>query len=315
MKTQINTNHECPKAGSSELAPKPQENAFVSYSIQRLKDGIKPITIKGDTRILKQLATLANINKPEEIKFALTQLPLKDSTKAKIVNTYTSYLKWKNIPFKKPKYNKTSELPFIPTENELDILIASCGKRLSTFLLTLKITGARAGELNKLQWQDIDLQRKTIHIKPEKNSNARILPITNELINAFNNLQRKHNKVFSKNLSSTRYYYNLKRKTTANKLNNPRLLKIGFHTFRHWKGTTEYHKTKDIMHVKYVLGHKNIQSTMTYITLDKALYQMTTDEWTTTVTHNIQEEQTAIQTGFELVRSINETTALYKKRK
>jgi integrase len=43
---------------------------------------------------------------------------------------------------------------------------------------------------------------------------------------------------------------------------NPRLLKITFHTFRHWKAAIEYHKTKDILHVMKILGHKNIKNTL-----------------------------------------------------
>jgi len=38
-------------------------------------------------------------------------------------------------------------------------------------------------------------------------------------------------------------------------------MQIHFHTFRHWKATMEYHKTKAILHVMKVLGHKNINNT------------------------------------------------------
>ncbi|MDR0373564.1 MAG: tyrosine-type recombinase/integrase [Nitrososphaerota archaeon] len=54
------------------------------------------------------------------------------------------------------------------------------------------------------------------------------------------------------------------RKKIAQKLKNERILKIHFHTLRHWKATPEYHKTKDIIHVMKLLGHRNIQDTMLY---------------------------------------------------
>jgi len=38
-------------------------------------------------------------------------------------------------------------------------------------------------------------------------------------------------------------------------------MQIHFHTFRHWKATMEYYKTKAILHVMKVLGHKNINNT------------------------------------------------------
>jgi site-specific recombinase XerC len=45
----------------------------------------------------------------------------------------------------------------------------------------------------------------------------------------------------------------------------------------------EYHKTKDIMHVKEVLGHKSIQNTMIYINLEQTTFQEQNDEFTTRV--------------------------------
>jgi len=50
-----------------------------------------------------------------------------------------------------------------------------------------------------------------------------------------------------------------KRKELAICHGNSRLLQITFHTFRHWKATMEYYKTKDILYVMHLLGHKNIK--------------------------------------------------------
>jgi len=46
-----------------------------------------------------------------------------------------------------------------------------------------------------------------------------------------------------------------------------------FHTFRHLKGTWEYHKTKDILHVTQILGHKNIKNTLIYVQLAEDLFK------------------------------------------
>lgn len=66
---------------------------------------------------------------------------------------------------------------------------------------------------------------------------------------------------------------------------------------------------------KKILGHKTTRCTEIYINLDGALFLTKTDEWTSKVSHNIEEETELINSGFQLVRSINETTAIYKKRK
>lgn len=62
------------------------------------------------------------------------------------------------------------------------------------------------------------------------------------------------------------------RKKIAKKLANPRIGKIHFHLIRHWYGTTEYHKTQNIVHVSRKLGHKSILNTMIYINLEQAIY-------------------------------------------
>lgn len=62
----------------------------------------------------------------------------------------------------------------------------------------------------------------------------------------------------------------------AKDFNNPRWLRIPFTTFRHCKATIEYHKTKDILYVKQLLGHKSFSSTMIYIDIEKAIYRRTT---------------------------------------
>jgi len=72
---------------------------------------------------------------------------------------------------------------------------------------------------------------------------------------------------------STRSYLSLQgnfsqqRRRVAQKIQNPRLLQITFHTLRHWKATVEYHRTRDILYVKQLLGHKKIENTMLYTQL------------------------------------------------
>lgn len=53
----------------------------------------------------------------------------------------------------------------------------------------------------------------------------------------------------------------------AKKLNNPGLLAISPVSFRHWGATMLYHHTRDVLLVKKLLGHKNINSTMKYTQL------------------------------------------------
>lgn len=45
------------------------------------------------------------------------------------------------------------------------------------------------------------------------------------------------------------------------------MLKKSFYTFRHWKASIEYPRTKDILHMMQILGHWNIKNTLVYTQL------------------------------------------------
>lgn len=154
----------------------------------------------------------------------------------------------------------------------MDALIAGCGPKVSILLQLLKETGMRIGEALRLTWRDVDLERKVIILnEPEKNSNPRIFRISPRLMGMLNTLPKINERLFPTQYRALKANFEAQRKRLARKLNNPRLLRITFHTFRHWKATMEYHKTKDILHVKEMLGHKDIENTMLYIQVEKAL--------------------------------------------
>ena len=288
---------------------------IVNYSIHRKNQGRAEATIINEVRTLKLLAKQANILDPESVKEAIANANVANATKSKRVKTYSAFLKWKKIEWTPPFYKPVEHIPFIPTENELDILIAASGKRLSTTLQMLKETGMRISEAHMIKWTDINFEAKTISITPAKGSLPRILPLSNKVLDMLNNLPKNRETILPTSQSSFRSGFNKQRIRTSLKLQNNRLMKISFHTFRHFKGTIEYHKTKDIMHVKYILGHRDIKTTLIYINIEQATFLNQTNDWTSKVSHTIEEETTLINTGFELVRSINETTAIYKKRK
>jgi site-specific recombinase XerC len=129
-----------------------------------------------------------------------------------------------------------------------------------------------------------------------------------------NNLQRKGERLFVSAKSMRSNFY-IQRKRLAKKLGNPKLLKIHFHTLRHWKATTEQHKTRDPWHVKEILGHKSIQSTEVYIHIEKQLYQSGfNDDFTVKVASTTQDITSLLETGFEYVMTKN-NLAYFRKRK
>lgn len=308
--------------------PAQTDQDILDFREAQLRDGKSEETIRCRIQSLRQVSRICDINNPDIVKTWLgdtknehnfTQVcTWSNKTKTKFIDTYSAYLRHKNIQWNPPRYTPKERLPFIPTEQEIDLLIASCGKITAAILQTLRETGMRIGELTQLTPLDLDPIRKTVNITPEKGSNPRILPISDKLLNMISTLPKDpratYKTIFQPHKDTLRDYLCHQRNALAKKLNNPRINQISFHTLRHWKGTMEYHLTKDIMHVKYVLGHKSITSTMTYINLEQALFQETDENFTCRVAHNEKEEQELIEAGFTHVNNRQEL-AFYKKRK
>ena len=205
----------------------------------------------------------------------------------------------------------TCKLPFIPTETEINQLVAACSRKTGTFVQLLKETGMRAGEAWNLQWIDLDTINNTVRVTPEKNSNPRIFKLSRELIERLNELPRKSKKVFGgTQLKTQQRIFQRQRKRIAEKLKNPRILRITFLTLRHFKATMEYHKTKDLLHVMRILGHKNIKNTLVYT----HLVNFQDDEYVSKVAWTLEEGCKLVEAGFEYVTEI-ESGKIFRKRK
>ena len=280
------------------------------------KQGYKESTIRTRITRLEMLVRRgAKLYDPESIKETIAlQKTWGDGTKANVVDAYTCFLEKEGLTWNPPRYTPQQTIPFIPSEAELNMLIGSCGKVLSTFLQGLKETGADPGELAATTSKDINKESRTITLnKPVKGHRPRMLTVSVELIRRLEAITNGSERIFNDELLRRAFYY--KRKTTAHKLSNPRLLNITFITFRHWFGTMQYHKTKDILHVQRLLGHKNIQNTLIYIDLESKIFNESTEGFTTRVAHDVGESCSLIEAGFEFVTGeYNDGGKIFKKR-
>ncbi len=149
---------------------------------------------------------------------------------------------------------------------------------------------------------------------PEKGGNPRIFKASEKLANMLGSLPKKGEKVFSGSVATAWGIFARARKRAAEKLQNPRLKQIGFHTLRHWKATMEHHKTKDILHVKQMLGHKSIDNTILYVQLEESLFGEPADEFYSAVAKTSDEIKRLIEAGFEYVCTF-ENAVYFRKRK
>jgi len=216
------------------------------------------------------------------------------------------------LSWEKPKYKPVEKPPFIPTEREIDDLIAGCSKQIAAFLQVAKETGARRGEIFNLKWTDVDLENKIIRITPEKGGEPRIFQISEKLATMLGQLPKVSTRIWkiksSKNLGRQ---FRRERKRVAHKLGNPRLLQIHLHTLRHWKATIEYARTKDILYVQKLLGHRSLKTTLRYtqlITLPQC------QEYICKAAKTVKEAKQLIEAGFEYVTDMN-GVKLFRKLK
>ena len=284
---------------------------IVDYSFRLMKQGLAKTTIDGRTRLLKRLVKLGgNLLDPESIKQVIAQQEWSAGRKDNAVDAYTRFLQFQNMKWDPPRYRKIRTIPFIPAEAEIDMLIGASSKRIATFLQLLKETGIRCGEACNLKWTDIGIEDRSIRITPEKGSNPRIFQIPMRLMNMINALPTDSTRLFPPNTTAIRKAFQIQRKRAAHKLKNPRLLQIKFHTLRHWKATMEYHKTKDILHVMRLLGHRSIQNTLRYT----QLIEFKDEEYTAKVAASEKEVCVLVEAGFEFVCDYN-GSKIFRKRK
>ncbi|RLI79553.1 site-specific integrase [Archaeoglobales archaeon] len=279
-----------------------KRQGYADYTINRKIGLLKTLRKKG-----------ADLNDPDSVFLTIASQNWSNGTKRNAVNAYANYAECFGIPIKQlPKYRYEQPLPWIPLETEIDQLIAGCSHKIATFLQTIKETMGRSCEIARLKWEDIDFERNIIILNnPAKNGLPRMFKISDKLVSMLKRLPRKSEYVFGENaLTYIRKNFHSQRKRIAHKLGNPRLLKIGFHTIRHWAASMLYHQTKDILLVKERLGHKNITSTMIYT----HLINFESNEFIVKTASTLEEDEELIKAGFEYVTERN-GIKIYRKRK
>ena len=281
------------------------------------KQGYRYSTIQSCIKSLKPIARRTKLLDPEAVKGYLAGASISENRKDKLTQDLARFYKYKGIPFEKPRYRRIEKLPFIPTETEVDQLISGLGAKTACFLQLLKETGMRAGEAWNLKWIDIDFEKGTVNVTPEKGSRPRQLKVSNRLLAMLNAQQRPWIMAFRnlstnplKSLDGFRRNFELARVTLAKKLQNPRIRSISFKTLRHFKATVEYHRTKDILHVMQLLGHKNIRNTLVYT----HLVNFEGDEYVCKVARTVNEAKNLIEEGFDYVTELD-SMRLFRKRK
>jgi len=276
-----------------------------------LRQYMREVTVVTYVKRLQMLAKIGNLDNPDRIRTIICTYQCTESFKQLLSNSYQYYVQYKGLTWNKPRFIREDKPIFLPLESELDMLISKAQIKMSVFLQLLKETGADAGEAWKLRWIDVNTENKTVALTPTKNHNSRTVPISNNLLSRMSRLKHENDRVFGcKCLDDFRRRYEDLKNALSGRLENPRIRMIAFRSFRHWKATMEYHKTKDILFVKWLLGHKRLENTLVYT----HLVNFASEDYVCRIGHDLDECTKLIEAGFDYVTEMN-GVKLFRKRK
>jgi len=218
------------------------------------------------------------------------------------------------LTWSRPKYERDDQPPYVPTEEEVNLLIADSGRKYALALSILNDTGMRPIELERSIVSWYDLTRGLVHVETAKKGKGRNLELKPRTLAMLKEYVGKYNlglnnRIFATVKTMRREFGNIKRRT-AKKLQRPELLRISLYSFRHFFGTMTYHRTKDILYTQQKMGHKNLKSTLVYT----HLVNFESDEFHVRVAENIQEACKLIEAGFEYVTEMD-GNKIFRKRK
>jgi len=280
------------------------------------REAYEETTIKATAKRLEHLQRNCNFNDPENIKTYVANKQCSNSFKECLIEAYAIYMRSVEKTWKQPFYNRYDKMPKIPQEEKIDMLISRCEIRMSLFLSMSKDMGTRPIELTWLKVQDVNLNNGIVNITGVKHTvarNGKLKPQTLEMLKSYITKRHLNNndRIFLTTSENIAILYRRIRNSLVVKLQDPTIKQIRLYDFRHFKATMEYHRTKDLLHVKALLGHKDLRTTLRYTQLLDALAN---DEYPTAVARTIEERRNLIENGFEKHDEMD-GIAIYRKRK
>lgn len=212
---------------------------------------------------------------------------------------YFHYCKSNEINWTPPKLKCQSIPIIVPNEDRIDKIMGSCSlKYIASFQISKH--GLRPDEVSKITLRGVDLQRGLLTARTSKLGEVRTIKLKENVLEnlrsytQWKNITQLAVPLFSKPDKLQQKWVKYRRRAYLN-FRDPELLKIRLYDLRHWFATTEYIKTRDLLHVKYLLGHRYIESTMVYVHLAQGLIN-SSEDYSCKAARNI-EEATALLPG------------------
>ena len=260
---------------------------------------------------LRHLAKFCDLENPRDVKRFIAAKRVKNSFKDNLCDAYGYYVRVHGLSWTRPRYQPEQRLPKTPTTEAVEKIIARASWRYATIFSILRDTGMMPVELERTSLRDIDLERGVINAVGCKGHKPRALKLKPSTIAMLKRYLGENPKEYpfpkSESMSEAWKRY---RNDIAEKLNEPTLKTIRLYDLRHYFGTMTYHRTRDILLVKELLGHSKIETTLIYT----RLVNFAQDEYTVRAAATLVDAKSLLEAGFEYVCTW-QGKQLYRKRK
>ena len=144
---------------------------------------------------------------------------------------------------------------FLSKEQANKLLEATKGKTIYPYILISLNTGARAEEVVRLEWKDIDLKNRILKLYG-KGSKERAIPINDKLLKFLNQYSGKSFKKTIRPDNVSKLF-----RTEADRLG---LHEFTFHSLRHTFASWLAQSGMSLKIIQELLGHEDIKTTMIY---------------------------------------------------
>jgi integrase len=220
-----------------------------AYKAARMATGISPVTMNNDLKILSCI-----------LKFGVENKYVDDIPKIQRVKAP-----------KKPHR-------FLSTE-EIGKVIAAARADVRPMLQMMIFTGLRKGEVRHLEWSDVDLGNRLLHVRPKDTWNtktensARTVPLCDPALEA---LQMAWERAEKRMVKSTLVFPGRKgplndiRESLNGACARAGIPHVRVHGLRHTFGSQMAMAGADPFAIMKAMGHTDIKTTMIYVSLGKS---------------------------------------------
>ena len=188
-----------------------------------------------------------------------------------------------------PKPNPQNERDRIASGDEWKRLLGAAAPHLQRILIVLCTLGPRRGELLRLEWPDVDMQRREITLRNTKNGETRTVPMTPEVYRVFTELWQE------RRLDTQRVFLYKDKpirdvKTAFDKAcRRAGITNLRLHDLRHTASTNLRRAGVDATTAMKIIGHKSERMHRRYNTVDpedlrRAVGQLATYQANTVIT-------------------------------